>query len=215
MKALFKLVNRLTVRHMDRKDMFRLRNKFVPVDPRTWDMNKDVSVNVALSGTSDQEKVAFLMQIVGKQEQAMQQLGFSNPLVSPQQYANTLGEIMELSGFKDVSKYINTQMPPAEAMEPPQEPPKPDPALILAQAEVQKNREDNEIARLKLVMEDDLKRDELEAKMLVQLADLEAKYGSQINVAEIRSVLERDKEELRQRVKLAGLALGTPNGAAQ
>ena len=76
MKSLFQLVNRLTVRHMDRKDVFRLRNKFVPVDPRTWDMNKDVVVNVALSGTSDQEKVAFLMQIIGKQEQAMQQLAW-------------------------------------------------------------------------------------------------------------------------------------------
>ena len=83
MKSLFQLVNRLTVRHMDRKDVFRLRNKFVPVDPRTWDMNKDVVVNVALSGTSDQEKVAFLMQIIGKQEQAMQQLGFSNRWFPP------------------------------------------------------------------------------------------------------------------------------------
>ena len=216
MKSLFQLVNRLTVRHMDRKDVFRLRNKFVPVDPRTWDMNKDVVVNVALSGTSDQEKVAFLMQIIGKQEQAMQQLGFANPLVSPQQYANTLSEIIELSGFKDVGRYINTQMPPAEAMEPPQEPPQPDPAMILAQAEVQKNREDNEMQKLKLVMEDDRRRDELEADYLIKLAEMEAKYGSQINVAEIRSILERDKEELRQRVKLAGLALGTrPNGATQ
>ena len=215
MKSLFQLVNRLTVRHMDRKDVFRLRNKFVPVDPRTWDMNKDVVVNVALSGTSDQEKVAFLMQIIGKQEQAMQQLGFSNPLVSPQQYANTLAEIIELSGFKDVGRYINTQMPPAEAMEPPQEPPQPDPAMILAQAEVQKNREDNEMQKLKLVMEDDRRRDELEADYLIKLAEMEAKYGSQINVAEIRSILERDKEELRQRVKLAGLALGQRNGAAQ
>lgn len=215
MKSLFQLVNRLTVRHMDRKDVFRLRNKFVPVDPRTWDMNKDVVVNVALSGTSDQEKVAFLMQIIGKQEQAMQQLGFSNPLVSPQQYANTLAEIIELSGFKDVGRYINTQMPPAEAMKPPQEPPQPDPAMILAQAEVQKNREDNEMQKLKLVMEDDRRRDELEADYLIKLAEMEAKYGSQINVAEIRSILERDKEELRQRVKLAGLALGQRNGAAQ
>ena len=215
MKSLFQLVNRLTVRHMDRKDVFRLRNKFVPVDPRTWDMNKDVVVNVALSGTSDQEKVAFLMQIIGKQEQAMQQLGFSNPLVSPQQYANTLAEIIELSGFKDVGRYINTQMPPAEAMEPPQEPPQPDPAMILAQAEVQKNREDNEMQKLKLVMEDDRRRDELEADYLIKLAEMEAKYGSQINVAEIRSILERDKEELRQRVKLAGLAVGQRNGAAQ
>ena len=100
-------------------------------------------------------------------------------------------------------------------MEPPQEPPQPDPAMILAQAEVQKNREDNEMQKLKLVMEDDRRRDELEADYLIKLAEMEAKYGSQINVAEIRSILERDKEELRQRVKLAGLALGQRNGAAQ
>ena len=210
MKSLFQLVNKLTVKHMDRKDVFRLRNKFVPVDPRVWDMDKDVIVNVALSGTSDQDKVAFLMQIVAKQEQAMRELGMNNPLVSPQQYANTMGEIIRLSGFKDVERYINQQMPPAEAMQPPEQP-QPDPAMILAQAEIEKNRADNAVKRMDMLMEDDRKRDELETDAILKAAEIQAKYGTQVNVQELRNILERDKEELRQRAKLAGMVLGGGN----
>ena len=97
---------------MDRGDVFRLRNEFVPVDPRLWDNDKDLIVNVALAGSSDAEKVGFLTMLSSKQEMVMQQMGLDNPLVTPQQYANTLARIVELSGFKDVDTFMNTQMPP-------------------------------------------------------------------------------------------------------
>lgn len=201
-KALFRLVNRLAIKHMDRGDVFRLRNEFVPVDPRLWDNDKDLIVNVALAGSSDAEKVAFLTMLSSKQEMVMQQMGLDNPLVTPQQYANTLARIVELSGFKDVDTFMNTQMPPSEAFAEPEEAPLPDPAMIVAQAEIEKTRADNQLAREKMFMEDDRKRDELEAETMLKIAELQARYGAQINVAEIKSILERDKEAIRQAAKL-------------
>ena len=44
MKELFSLVNNLVIKHQEGQDMFRLNNQFVPIDPRYWDSDKDVSV---------------------------------------------------------------------------------------------------------------------------------------------------------------------------
>ncbi len=60
MKQLFRLVNNLIVKHQDAQDIFRLNNEFVPVDPRYWDSDKDIIVNVAISKSSDEEKIAIL-----------------------------------------------------------------------------------------------------------------------------------------------------------
>ena len=79
----------MVIKHQNAQDVFRLNGKFIPVDPRYWDSDKDMVVNVAISKSSDQEKFQVLSQVAVKQEQIMQLLGPQNPLVSMQQYANT------------------------------------------------------------------------------------------------------------------------------
>lgn len=90
LKTMFKTVNNLVIKHQEAQDVFRLNGKFIPVDPRYWDSDKDMVVNVAISKSSDEEKFQVLTQVAGKQEQILQLLGPQNPLVSMQQYANTL-----------------------------------------------------------------------------------------------------------------------------
>jgi hypothetical protein len=80
-------------------------------------------VNVAISKSSDEEKFAILAQLAGKQEQIMQTLGPNNPLVSMQQYSNTLTRMIELAGFKDANSFINTQVPPMPPAPPEQQQP--------------------------------------------------------------------------------------------
>ena len=205
MKSLFKLVYRLVIKHQEQQEMVRLNNVFVPIDPRFWDADKDVSINIALSPSSDEEKVQFLLALSQKQEQILQTLGPNNPLVSLQQYANTLGKVIEMSGFKDVGAFINPQVPP---MPPQPEQQKPDPAELLAQAEIQKAQVqaqkamiDAETERMKILMEDDRKRDEAEADIMVKSAELQAKFGAQVNQAEIKALMERDREVIRQVAK--------------
>ena len=50
-------------------------------------------------------------------------------------------------------------------------------------------------------MEDDRKRDEAEADMVIKSAELQAKYGAQVNQAEIKALMERDREVIRQVAK--------------
>lgn len=201
MKPLMRLINHLVIKHQNKADVFRLRNQFVPVDPRFWDANKDIVVNVALAGSDDGAKAGFLASLLEKQEGIIQQLGFANPLVSPQQYMNTLAKMVELAGFKDVDNYVATQAPPPEAFQAPPAEPQPDPAMIVAEAEIEKSRADNELKRQKMFMDDDFNRDKFEADILMKAAELQAKFGAQVNIAEIRATMEREREQLRQAAK--------------
>ena len=214
MKDLFKLVNSLVVKHQDQPDMVRLNNEFVPIDPRYWDSDKDLIVNVAISKSSDMEKMSVLTQLAQKQEQMLQTLGPSNPLVSLQQYSNTIGKMIEMAGFKDVQSFINTEVQPI-----PQQPPQPTAQDKLAEAEMQKAQVSAQTAminaetdRMKIIMDDDRNRDETEAEMLMKAAELKAKYGAQINVAEVNALMERDRETIRQIAKTQAQGLFTGNG---
>jgi hypothetical protein len=211
LKTLYSLINNLVIKHQDAQDVFRLNNQFIPVDPRFWDGNKDIVVNVGISKTSDEEKMAALSAFANKQEQILQQLGPNNPLVNLQQYANTLSKLIEMAGFKDVTSFINTQVPPMPQQPVPQ---KPDPAELLAQAEAQKAQVqaqkaviDAETDRMKIIMDDDRVRDIEEAQIRLKALELQAKYGAQLNIAEINAIMERDREMIREAAKVQAQGL--------
>ena len=215
MKSLFKLINHLVIKQ-DHEAIVRLNNEFVAVDPRFWDVDKDISVNVAISKNSDEEKMQVLSMLAGKQEQILQMLGPDNPLVTMQQYANTLSRMIEMAGFKDSTAFVNTNIPP---MPPQQGEQKPDPAEMLAQAEInkaevqaQKAMIDSETDRMKIIMEDDFKRDEAEAEIALKAAELRAKYGAQVSMTEIKALMERDREILRQVAKTQATGLFNGSG---
>ena len=53
MKQLYKIVLHLLTTHQDKPRMVRLTNEFVPIDPRVWNSNMDVTINIALGKGSD------------------------------------------------------------------------------------------------------------------------------------------------------------------
>jgi len=207
MKPLFKIINNLVCLHSQEKEIFRLNNNFIEIDPRFWDSDKDVAVNVAISKSSDEEKLQTLMLVLNKQEQAIQQMGPQNPLVSGQQFANTLAKIIEMAGFKDVDQFINTKV---ETPPPPPEDSKPSGEEMLAQAETKKAEAtaqkaviDAENNRLKIILDDDFKRDQAQADAVLKIMEMNAKYGTALDSKLIDALMERDKEEIRQQQKMS------------
>jgi len=149
-----------------------------------------------------------LMMIMAKQEQILQQLGPQNPLVTPQQFSNTLRKIVELSGFKDASSYF--QDIPADYVPPAPPAPKPTPEEILAQvqaesikADIQKKAAELELQRQQMMMDDDLKRDQMAQDLYLKKYEIELKYNSQISTAEINAAQNIDREAIRQQALLA------------
>lgn len=201
MKDLFMGIYRLVVKHQDKQRMVRLRNDFVPIDPSVWNTSMDVVSNVALGGTDDAQRMAMLQQIAGKQEQILQQLGPQNPLVTTQQYYQTLTQIIELAGFKDPSRFFSD---PATFQGAPQQEQKPDVNEMLAevqmqsiQADIQKKAAELELRREEMMRNDDRLRDKDDSETLLKIAELEARYGTQIDVAQIRAQTDKDRELLR------------------
>ena len=106
-KSLFKGILHLVTKYDNKPRIARLRNNFVPIDPREWTSEYDVVVQVGLGTADDEQKIAFLTQIATKQEQILQQLGPTNPIVTMSQYVNTLRSIAEIGGFKDADQFFN------------------------------------------------------------------------------------------------------------
>ena len=120
--------------HQDKERIVRLRDEWVPIDPRVWDSNMDCSVNVGLGvGTTD-ERLAVLNQIALRQQEALEKMGPNNPLVGLGQIRNTLSKMLEISGYSDSNQFF--KQVPLDYEPPPPQPPKPSPEELLAQAQM-------------------------------------------------------------------------------
>jgi len=105
-RDLAKGVLHLLQKHQDSERVVRIRGEFVSIDPRAWANGFDLSIEVGLGNGREDEKMAMLAQIAGKQEQIISQLGPQNPVVKPSQYVNTLKRIAEMAGFKDTDQFF-------------------------------------------------------------------------------------------------------------
>jgi len=209
MADLFKGLLKLSVLHQDEPTMVRLRGDFVPVDPRAWNANYDVVVNVGLGGVDDDQKMMLLQNVAERQENIISQFGLENPLVTLSQYRNTIGKFLETAGIKDVDNYFmdpNSQQSQMIMAQAAQKPKKPRPEEILAQAEIAKTQAETQakiagmqLEREKMFMEDERKRDELDAKISMEALELQAKYGTQIDIASLKAEVEREKMSIRER----------------
>jgi len=101
-KALFKGIYKLLIENQRRSRYVKLRGKYVTVDPRSWDADMDVSVNVALGGGSTGAKLQDLFVLAEKQENHLQ---MGSPLVSFSELRATYGKIADLMGYKDTDQF--------------------------------------------------------------------------------------------------------------
>ena len=123
-KRMMKGVLELVVTHQDRERMVRLRDEWVPIDPRVWDSSMDCVINVGLGSSMTEEKIGMLPQIAQQQKAIIDQMGPNNPLVSLGQYRNTLGKSLEIAGFPDANQYFKP-LPIDYEVPPPPQPQKP------------------------------------------------------------------------------------------
>jgi len=133
----------------------------------------------------------------------IQQAGaYNNPMVDLAQYRNTLAQMLAMAGFKDASMFFKD---PALTPPPPPPPPQPSPEEILAQvqaqaiqADIQKKAAELELQREEMLRKDDRERDKIDADVMIKAAEIQAKYGAQVNVAQIEGMINRDREAQRQ-----------------
>lgn len=215
LRRLFRGILKTVVRHQDKPRMVRLRNRWVPVDPRTWNADMDVIVTVGLGRGDEMQKMAFLSQVAGKQEQLLQTLGLGNPLVGIDQLRNTYAEMLRIAGYKDASRFfrpIDPQMAQQMVAQMGQGQQQQDPAVLLAQVEAQKIQKDIQIADAKMRLEmeraraeDDRARDKNEGELYLKALEIQAKYGAQVELGTLQAIFNHQRGaqqiEMQERVQ--------------
>lgn len=185
MKRFYTLLLKMIVAHQDKPRMVRLRNRWVEVDPRTWNANMDVVVNVGLGHGTIDDRIAALREVLAFQKEVLQTMGPANPLVTLGQLSNTVAKLVELSGWKDTGQFFN-KLPADYQPEPP--PPQPTEAEILAAVENKKTG----ARALEAAGKAELERDKLIVDALLKSAEL-ASQGIDISVETIQAAIDADR----------------------
>jgi hypothetical protein len=197
-KRLFKGLLKLVCKNQDKAKIVRLRNQFVPIDPRAWNADMDVTVNIALGAASDEEKLMALTQVAAKQEQIMQLLGPQNVLTDVKKYHYTLTKMTELVGFKDSSQFWND---PATTPAPPPAPPKPTPEEVIAQVEREKAQLTAQTTMAKAQADQVISQQKVEIEKSKQEVDTAVKV-QEMAIEREKMQLERERMEF-EKYKLA------------
>jgi len=213
MKRLFKIVLSLIIKNADDEQMIRLDDQFVPIDPRAWNADMDMSVNVGIGTSREQEKAAVLREVFNYQTQMWQAYGPSNGLVTMTQMRNTLADMLATSGVNNASRYFMPMDPQTEqllmqqaaqaAQQSAQGGSDPNQAYMAAeqmkaqsrmqvdmaklQLEGQKAMAEEQRKRQEMLMDDDQERDQMVQDLAVKVAEILGKYGTQVDVARVQA----------------------------
>lgn len=125
MKKIFLKIHQLLRRHFDQELAVELRGKWVQVNPSNWSKRTDMRVCVGLGYNGSMQTVSALGQIFAMQKE-LESTGISNP----GRLYNTLEKLVEAMNVGHAPEFFI--QPGSPEFKPP--PPKPDPAMIMAQA---------------------------------------------------------------------------------
>ena len=173
--SLMKGILQLVCKYQQKEKIIKVNNKFVPMNPREWNTEYNVTVNVGLGNGAKSEQLSVMQMVLDKQEQMLTQYGLSNPLVSLKQYRDTLAKFVNMAGFKDESGFLkditqeeSDQIAQQQAQQP-QSDPNTEAAKILAQVEKEKAQMKMQSDMAKLEME----KQELELKVQKEMLELQ------------------------------------------
>lgn len=123
-KDAFLGIHELVRKYTDKQAVVRLRNKWVPVDPREWKTRTDMSVSVGLGHGNPQMIMGVLNQVLLAQQNIVkEQGGINGPLVTGLNIYNALRKFCEAAGLKHVEPYFTdpSTAPPVPKQPSPEE----------------------------------------------------------------------------------------------
>lgn len=164
---IFRRILKLVVNNQDRARTIRLRNNWVPVDPRSWKTDMDVSVTVGLGRGSQQEQLQRANLVLSIQEKALQyQKGLGGPFVGPDELHNGLATLVTAMGYKHPGKFFKD---PQGKMPEPQ----PSPEEIKLQLEDKQKSQEQQIKREDNLLTDKRERVKIALDYMLKLMELQ------------------------------------------
>lgn len=187
MKRVFQLLLRAVINNPNPERTIQIRGEWVPVNPSLYDPNMKVKVNPTLGKGTDIIRLQALQEVKQTQMMIIEKWGPDNPVCGPVEFRNTISDILAIANIKDVERYFR-EVTPAVMEQITSAPKEPDPAAVLAQAELEKVKKDVIVAtaeqttkeadlrlqEAKAKSDDDFRRDKLMIDSWVKLVDTAA-----------------------------------------
>ena len=187
---------KLTIENCDKNEMMAIAgNDYMPVDPRSWNKEMDVTVNVGLGTGREGERLAALQQALDMQVQIFTQYGVGNGLVGMTEIRNTLADMLALGGLRNIDRYFKPmdQQQEMQLAQLTQGEQPLDQATAYLQAEQIKAdaKSQTDMAKLqidaqKAIAKDDRERDQMDQDLLVKAAEIAGKYQTSVDVAAVK-----------------------------
>lgn len=185
-KTLFWITHKLTKQNATQPDVIRLRNQYVPVDPRQWRTRNDLTISVGLGTGNKDQQLVHLQQILLAQKEALM-IG----VATPKNIYHALSKLTQNAGFKDVENFWTD---PSNA---PPQPPKPDPVMMKLQAEAQFNQQKLELDRQKAAGDITLEKWKAEQDVLLEKYKAELKAQSEFELQKMKAELQANAEMMK------------------
>lgn len=106
LKPMFRGLLKLVVQYQDTPVEVRFQGRPLQFDPRSWNIDMDVSVNTGLGAGTRERDMMMLQTIAGMQQTIVQFMGQDNPLVSIDNVYNTAVKTIEAAGINNPDQYI-------------------------------------------------------------------------------------------------------------
>ena len=170
---LFLIVHRLILQHGHANEVYKLRNKWVTVDPAQWRKRSDVNIIVGLGTGNKDSQMAQLVQLF-----QMQMAAAPMGVVKPENIYETLSEIAKTASFANPERFVNDPLanPP-----PPPQPPLP---LVIEQLKAQV---DTQAKQIDAQVQTQLSQQDNQTKLQIQqmgdaLTKWKTEYDGQIKI---------------------------------
>jgi hypothetical protein len=204
LKRVFRCLLKLITRHQDQQRMIRLRGKWTPIDPTSWEPDMDVSINTGL-GTGNRDRDVQLIGVVTqKQEQILQLLGPDNPVVDLKLYRDTLAKGVEAANLRHPDQFFKEVTDESLQSSAKRSRQKPDPKMAEAQArmqlEQQKAQHDAQMRQTEIQVQTQLARE----KAGLEMQTARDKAAAELNNAREKALLDMQlaRESAQQNAQL-------------
>ena len=191
--SLFKGIMHLVCKYQDKERIIKINNNFVPMNPREWSTQYNITVNVGLGTGGKQEQLATMQMILAKQEEVIKGYGLNNPLVNIKQYRDTLAKFVNMAGFKDDSQFL-MEISEEQAMQ-------------MAQQAAQAPKEEDSNTKAAAILAE-VEREKAQMKMQSDMAKLELeKQKAELKAQKEMLQLQQERMEFEQEMAMRELEL--------
>ena len=204
--SLFKGILALICKYQNKERIIKVHNNFVPMNPREWSTQYNLTVNVGLGTGGKQEQLATMQMILQKQEEVIKGYGLNNPLVNIKQYRDTLAKFVNMAGFKDDSAFlmeVSEEQAMAMAKQAAEAPEKDDPNTAAAKILAEVEREKAQMQMQAKMAQLELEKQQTELKMQKEMLELQqerVEFETEMALKELEFAQKSQSEDSKNKL---------------